>query len=152
MAFNKIISEKGNYKILAERIKDVNVNYNSEPYDGYSQESKAKINEMRKKAKADPSLFDGPGVRLSDYSFDNGKLSLDFQHTTYFCHVATRENIHDEKDCAKWFGCSGITISKDGEEYLMWVGEKSPLNEIGSGQIHLLPAGGINPINDFGFN
>ena len=152
MAFDKIIGEDGNYKILAEKIKDVNVNYNSEPYDGYSQESKAKINEMRKKAKDDPSSFDGPGVRLSTYSFDNGKLSLDLQHTTYFCHVATRENIHDEKDCAKWFGCSGITLSKDGKKYLMWIGEKSPLNEIGSGQIQLLPAGAINPINDFGFD
>ncbi len=152
MAFDKIIGEDGNYKILAEKIKDVNVNYNSEPYDGYSQESKAKINEMRKKAKDDPSSFDGPGVRLSTYSFDNGKLSLDLQHTTYFCHVATRKNINDEKDCARWFGCSGITLSKDGKKYLMWIGEKSPLNEIGSGQIQLLPAGAINPINDFGFD
>jgi len=148
----KIVNEKGNYKILAERIKDVNVNYNSEPYDGYSQESKAKINEMRKKARDDPSLFDGPGVRLSKYSFNNGELDLNLDHTTYFCHVATRKNINDEKDCAKWFGCSGITLSRDGKEYLMWVGKKSPLNEIGSGQIQLLPAGNINPINDFGFD
>ncbi len=152
MKFNEMVDEKGNYKILAEKITDVNVNYNSEPYDGYSQESKAKINEMRKKAKDDPSLFDGPGVRLSSYSFNNGKLSLDLQHTTYFCHVATRENIHDEKDCAKWFGCSGITLSKDGKKYLVWTGEKSPLNEIGPAQIQLLPAGAINPINDFGFD
>jgi len=152
MAFNEIINGKGKYKILAERIEKINVSYNSEPYDGYSQESKTKINEMRKEARDDPSLFDGHGVRLSDYSFDNGKLSLDLQHTTYFCHVATRENIHDEKDCAKWFGCSGITLSKDGKKYLVWVGEKSPLNEIGSGQIQLLPAGAINPINDFGFD
>ena len=152
MAFNKIVNEKGNYKILAERIKDVNVNYNPHPYNGYSQESKAKINEMRKKARDDPSLFDGPGIRLSTYSFDNGILSLDLQHTTYFCHVATRKNINNEKDCAKWLGCSGITLSKDGKEYLIWVGEKSPLNEIGSGQIQLLPAGNINPINDFGLD
>ena len=146
----KIVNEKGKYKILAEKIKDVNVSYNPEPYDGYSQESKAKINEMREKARDDPSLFDGPGVRLSAYSFDNGKLNLNLDYTTYFCHVATRKNINDEKDCAKWFGCSGITFSKDGKEYLMWVGDKSPLNEIGSGQVQLLPAGNINPINDFG--
>lgn len=152
MEFNKIINKKGNYKILAEKINDININYNPEPYDGYSQESKAKINEMREKAKDNPKMFDGPGVRLSAYSFDNGKLSLNIDYTTYFCHVATRKNIHDEKDCAKWFGCSGITISKDNKKYLMWVGEKSPLNEIGSGQVQLLPAGGINPINDFGFN
>ena len=150
MTFDKIINEKGNYKILAERINDVNINYNPEPYDGYSQKSKAKINEMRKKAGDDPSLFDGPCVRLSDYSFNNGVLSLDLQHTTYFCHVATRKNINDEKDCAKWFGCSGITISKEGKKYLMWVGKKSSLNELGPGQIHLLPSGGINPITDFG--
>ncbi|MBU4492738.1 MAG: hypothetical protein KKA61_00020 [Nanoarchaeota archaeon] len=146
----KIVNEKGNYKILAERIEKINVSYNPDPYDGYSQESKTKINEMREKARDDPSLFDGPGVRLSAYSFDNGKLSLDLQHTTYFCHVATRKNINDKKDCAKWFGCSGITLSKHGKEYLIWVGEKSPLNEIGSGQIQLLPAGNINPISDFG--
>jgi len=152
MAFNKIINEKGNYKILAERINDVNINYNPEPYDGYSQESKTKINEMRKKAKDDPRMFDGPGVRLSSYSFDNEKLNLNLDHTTYFCHVATRGNVNNENDCAKWFGCSGITISKDGKDYLMWVGKKSPLNEIGSGQVQLLPAGGINPINDFGFD
>lgn len=152
MEFNKIINKKGNYKILAEKINDININYNPEPYDGYSQESKAKINEMREKAKDNPKMFDGPGVRLLAYSFDNGKLSLNIDYTTYFCHVATRKNIHDEKDCAKWFGCSGITISKDNKKYLMWVGEKSPLNEIGSGQVQLLPAGGINPINDFGFN
>lgn len=148
----KIVNEKGKYKILAEKIKDINVSYNPEPYDGYSQESKAKINEMRKNARDDPSLFDGPGVRLSAYSFDNGKLNLNLDYTTYFCHVATRKNINDEKDCAKWFGCSGITISKDNKKYLMWVGEKSPLNEIGPGQIHLLPAGKINPINDFGLD
>ena len=152
MAFNKIINEKGNYKILAERINDVNINYNPEPYDGYSQESKTKINEMRKKAKDDPRMFDGPGVRLSSYSFDNEKLNLNLDHTTYFCHVATRGNVNNENDCAKWFGCSGITISKDGKDYLMWVGKKSPLNEIGPGQVQLLPAGGINPINDFGFD
>jgi len=152
MAFNKIINEKGNYKILAERINDVNINYNPEPYDGYSQESKTKINEMRKKAKDDPRMFDGPGVRLSSYSFDNEKLNLNLDHTTYFCHVATRGNVNNENDCAKWFGCSGITISKDGKDYLMWVGKKSPLNEIGSGQVQLLPAGGINPITDFGFD
>ena len=146
----KIVNEKGKYKILAEKIKDVNVSYNPEPYDGYSQESKAKINEMREKARDDPSLFDGPGVRLSAYSFDYGELDLNLDYTTYFCHVATRKNINDEKDCAKWFGCSGITISKDNKKYLMWVGEKSPLNEIGSGQVQLLPAGNINPINDFG--
>jgi len=152
MASNEIVKKKGNYKILAERIKDINVNYNPNPYDGYSQESKTKINEMREKARDDPKMFDGPGVRLSAYSFDNGKLSLDLQHTTYFCHVATRENINNENDCAKWFGCSGITLSKHGKEYLMWIGEKSPLNEIGSGQIQLLPAGAINPINDFGLD
>jgi len=152
MEFNKKVNEKGNYKILAEKIKDVNVNYNPNAYDGYSQESMAKINEMGEKARDDPSLFDGPGVRLSAYSFDNGTLSLDLRHTTYFCHVATRKNIDNEKDCAKWFGCSGITLSRYGKEYLMWVGEKSPLNEIGSGQIQLLPAGNINPINDIGLD
>ncbi len=152
MEFNKKVNEKGNYKILAEKIKDVNVNYNPNAYDGYSQESMAKINEMGEKARDDPSLFDGPGVRLSAYSFDNGTLSLDLRHTTYFCHVATRKNIDNEKDCAKWFGCSGITLSRHGKEYLMWVGEKSPLNEIGSGQIQLLPAGNINPINDIGLD
>jgi len=152
MEFNEIVDEKGNYQILTEKIKDVKIDYNPESYNGYSKETINKINEIRKKTKDDPSLFDGPGVRLSDYSFDNGTLSLDLQHTTYFCHVATRKNINDEKDCAKWFGCSGITFSRDGKEYLMWVGEKSPLNEIGSGQIQLLPAGGINPINDFGFD
>ena len=152
MAFNEIINEKGNYKILAEKIKDVKVDYNPEPYNGYSKESINKINEMRKKARDDPSLFDGPGIRLSTYSFDNGKLSLNLDYTTYFCHVATRKNINNEKDCAKWLGCSGITLSKDGKEYLIWVGEKSRLNEIGSGQIHLLPAGKINPINDFGLD
>jgi len=152
MEFNKNVNEKGNYKILAEKIKDVNVNYNPNAYDGYSQESMAKINEMGEKARDDPSLFDGPGVRLSAYSFDNGTLSLDLRHTTYFCHVATRKNIDNEKDCAKWFGCSGITLSRHGKEYLMWVGEKSPLNEIGSGQIQLLPAGNINPINDIGLD
>ena len=82
----KIVNEKGKYKILAEKIKDINVSYNPEPYDGYSQESKAKINEMRKNARDDPSLFDGPGVRLSAYSFDNGKLNLNLDYTTYFCH------------------------------------------------------------------
>ena len=148
----KIVNEKGKYKILAEKIKDVNVSYNPEPYDGYSQESKAKINEMREKARDDPSLFDGPGVRLSAYSFNNRELNLNLDYTTYFCHVITRKNINDEKDCAKWFGCSGITLSKDGKEYLMWVGDKSPLNEIGPGQVQLLPAGNINPIKDFGLD
>ena len=152
MTFNKIVNEKGNYKILAERIKDVKVDYNPDSYNGYSKESINKINEIRKKARDDPSLFDRPGVRLSTYSFNNGELSLSLDYTTYFCHVATRKNIHDEKDCAKWFGCSGITLSKHGKEYLMWVGEKSPLNEIGSGQVQLLPAGNINPINDFGLD
>jgi hypothetical protein len=147
-----IINKKGNYRILAEKIKNLDISYNPNPYLGYSEETNKKVNEMRTRAKNDLSLFDGPGVRLSSYSFDKGQLNLNLDYTTYFHHVATRKNTNNEKDCARWFGCSGITFSKEGKNLFMWVGEKSNLNEIGSGEIQLLPAGGINPINDFGFD
>jgi len=147
-----IVNKKRNYKIIAEKIKDLDITYNPNPYNGYSEDSNKKVDEMRRKAKNNLSLFDGPGARLSSYSFDNEKLDLNLDYTTYFYHVATRKNINDEKDCAKWFGCSGITFSKQGKDFFMWVGEKSRLNEIGSGEIQLLPAGNVNPISDFGFD
>ncbi len=147
-----ITSKQGNYRILAEKIKKLDISYNPNPYNGYSEDTNKKVNEMRIRAKDDATLFDGPGGRLSSYSFNNEKLDLNLDYTTYFYHVATRGNINNKKDCARWFGCSGITFSKEGNNLFMWVGEKSNLNEIGSGEIQLLPAGGINPINDFGFD
>lgn len=152
MVFKEIVNKEGNYIILAEKTNNVEIlYYNSLPYSGYSKESMAKVKEMRQKAKKDPKMVDGPGVRLSEYHFVDGTIYLGFDKTSYFYHAVTRKN-KDKQDCANWFGCSGITLTKDGKDYFMWIGEKSKLNEIGSGQKQLVPAGGLNPITDFGLD
>ena len=152
MVFKEIENKEGNYIILAEKINNVKIlDYNPLPYSGYSKESMAKIEEMRQKAKKNTNMFDGPGVRLSNYYLLNGTLYLGFDKTSYFYHTATRKN-KDPKDCANWFGCSGITLLKEGKDYFMLIGEKSKINEIGSGQKQLVPAGGLDPTTDFGLD
>ncbi len=148
MSFKEITNEKGDYKILAEGIRDLKIDYNDRPYSRYSQESMQKARELKAAGKV---RFDGPGVRLSEHTFDeNGNLSLSLDYTTYAMFMATRKNTGNQEDNARWLGCSGITIIKDGNDYFMWVGEKSSMNEVGAGQIQLTPAGGIDPTSDFG--
>ena len=107
-----------------------------------SQEIIDIVEEQREEAESTGAEFyNGPLIRLTDHSTEDGQLNLDIQNTNYFSHVGTRKRPElGKEDRADPLSVGAHLITSD--DYLV-LGERSGMVELGKGEYQLAGAGFI---------
>jgi len=153
-----ILNKEDDFVIYYAPLNGVQIlDYIHTPYEGYSKESLLGYANRGIKRSEDPRAFDGDLLRINHAQINEGILNLILQRTSYFIHQETqgkvgenRESILPPRDCANTLSVSALTVTIDGGELYLWLGEKSAkVNVIGGGELQLLPAGSASP-DDFG--
>jgi len=112
------------------------------PSDEVVHDILSEVEEAQEKAeKSGAEFYNGPLVRLEDFNVQDGTLNIELQNTNYFSHVGTRDRPElDKENRADPLSVGAHLLTSDG--YIL-LGEKSDLNEIGSGEYQLPGAGYI---------
>ena len=119
-------------------------NVQEPPSDDVKQEILEVVEEAKEQAEEGSKFFNGPLVRLQNFNVKNGALNLELQNTNYFSHVGTRKKPGlSKEERADPLSVGAYLITSDG--YIV-LGEKSGLNEIGSGEYQLAGAGFIEDL------
>jgi len=152
---------QNHYRVLAENFQDVSIDrYRPDIWspeavverekDSYEVEEPpsqevindilSEVEEAQKQAEETGAQFyNGPLVRLKDFTVEDQTLEVSLQNTNYFSHVGTRDRPELEKENrADPLSVGTNLTTSDG--YIV-LGEKSGLNEIGSGEYQLPGAG-----------